>query len=304
MSALRLALLGCGRLAERGYLPALARVPTVELVALVDPEVERARALPASAPCHASLADALAAGPLDAVVVAAPVALHLALAREAAEAGLPALVEKPPAADAAGAAALAALAPAPHVGLNRRFDPGLGPLRAALDGASGYALDLVFTAPADGWRPHTPPPDALLDLGVHLADLARWLPGDEPLRVRAATLSPAGAEVEIELARGRARLRCAAGPAYREQVDARLTDGRSLAHGHGGLRRRLASRLGGGAADPLVETLAAQLAAFAVAVRGEPAPTLATAADGLAALRLLDAARASAAAGGAWTPLA
>jgi predicted dehydrogenase len=42
---LRLGLAGCGRLAERGYLPALALRDDVELVAVVDVDPARCRAL-------------------------------------------------------------------------------------------------------------------------------------------------------------------------------------------------------------------------------------------------------------------
>ena len=46
----------------------------------------------------------------------------------------PTLVEKPPAVDAADAAGLAAISPAPWVGFNRRFDPGAAAVRAAVAG--------------------------------------------------------------------------------------------------------------------------------------------------------------------------
>jgi predicted dehydrogenase len=49
-----------------------------------------------------------------------------------------------------------------------------------------------------------------------------------------------------------------------------------------------------------VRTLAAQLEAFAAAVRGEAPPDLATAADGIAVMRVIDAARRSHSDGGAW----
>ena len=38
---LRLGLIGCGRLAELGYAPAIARLGEVELVAVADPDRER-----------------------------------------------------------------------------------------------------------------------------------------------------------------------------------------------------------------------------------------------------------------------
>jgi predicted dehydrogenase len=54
---------------------------------------------------------------------------------------------------------------------------------------------------------------------------------------------------------------------------------------------------------PLAVSLAAQLDAFAAAVRGDDPGDLATADDGLAAMAVVDAARTSAAAGGAPVPV-
>jgi len=61
----------------------------------------------------------------------------------------------------------------------------------------------------------------------------------------------------------------------------------------GGLPRRLLGRLRPLREHLLVPSLVAQLEAFVAAVRGEPAPLLGTALDGLAVMEAIDAARRS-----------
>lgn len=69
----------------------------VELVACVDPLVARDASTAHGAPLHPDLPTALAAtGPVDVVVVAAPLAEHFALAETALRAGADVYLEKPP----------------------------------------------------------------------------------------------------------------------------------------------------------------------------------------------------------------
>jgi predicted dehydrogenase len=82
-------------------------------------------------------------------------------------------------------------------------------------------------------------------------------------------------------------------------VVVRAGGGRVARHRAGGPVALVTGRLAAmrGRPHPLVASLSAQLRAFAAAVDGRPAPDLATAADGLAVMAVLDAARRSAAAG-------
>lgn len=327
MSELAIGLVGCGRLARAGYLPALIAARGVRLAAVADPDPLRRETVVAVAgdaaagrrvPAFRTLEGLLQGARVDAVVLATPVAAHLDDAQLAANAGVATLVEKPPAPDAAGAAALAALGPAPWVAFNRRFGAGQRAVRAALAGredsdhgsggerAPGSArpqrvdLMLELRYRRASWGAHTVGDEALLDLGPHLVDLARWLSGDEVAGVRAASLSHERAELELDLERGRATLRCAADRPHRELIEARGEDGHLLArHSEGGLVAGLCGRLARrGEPHPLVASLTAQLESFARAARGEPEPALATAADGHAVMAVLDAARACAAGGG------
>ena len=230
----------------------------------------------------------VAAGGVDAVVVATPVGAHLADARAAA--GLPALVEKPPARDAAEARLLAGLDPPPRIGFNRRFDPALRRPEGRLD------LRLVLHYRRASWRPLQVRDDALLDLGPHAVDLARWLARSPVRRVRAGVLSPKRCELELEFDTGRAALSCASDRVFRELVEVR---GSSVVT-RGGLRAAVLARLRPRDEHLLVDSLTAELDAFCGAVRGHGDGRLATAADGAAAMEAIDAARRSASLGGAW----
>ncbi|PVZ04247.1 Gfo/Idh/MocA family oxidoreductase [Actinomycetospora cinnamomea] len=303
----RLALIGAGRLAEVGYVPALEAAAGATLVGLADPDPARRRAVAALAggeptvPTAAGAAELLAAldaagaGP-DGLVLATPAAAHLADARVAAAAGLPALVEKPPAPDRAGAAELAALAPAPRIAFNRRFETGTEELRSATPPGEPVRLSLEIGYRRAGWGAHAVADDALLDLGPHLVDLARWITRAEVTDVVAATVTPERAEFELALGAARAHIRCATDRPYRERVEVRGPDGRRLARRRrGGLVAAVGGRLAPSSGPhPLVASLTAQVEAFARIVRGDPEPTLGRAADGLAVMTTIDAVRACA----------
>src|SRR5581483_6069046 len=128
-SPVRLGIVGCGQVVQRGYLPALARTKEVELHAVADPVAGRRRT--AGVADYPDLGRMLARERLDAVLVCSPPALHLEHAQICAQAGVRALVEKPPGTTLSEARALAALRPAPVIGFNRRFAHGL-PMRATV----------------------------------------------------------------------------------------------------------------------------------------------------------------------------
>ena len=337
-ASFRLGLVGCGRLAEAGYVPAIAAAGGVTLAGIADPDAGRRRSLAALITTTAigppdgaevrAFADAVAlvaGGEVDGLIVASPASAHVTDAVEAAAAGIPTLVEKPPALDGDQAALLAALDPPPWVGFNRRFDPGAARVRAAVRAAvrAGEPLDLVLEIGyrRAGWAPHAVRDDALLDLGPHLVDWARWVGGADVVSVDRAELGSERVAVDLTLGggRGRARLRAATDRPHAELVEVRDPGGRVVArHRVGGLAAAVRGRLGRAAPSLLVATLAAQVAAFVAAARasafadgaaGVPeaaadggAGPLGTAADGLAAMRVIDAVRACAA-GGHPTPL-
>lgn len=302
---LRLGIAGCGRIVERGYLPALRATPGLRLSALADPDPERLRLCGklweesgGSAPASFSAPTALLESQsVDAIVVATPASDHAAVAAQATVAGVPALVEKPPAPDLAGAVALATLDPAPAIGFNRRFLQG-AELAPSIPAKGWLELSLEMRFRRSGWGAHVCRDDALLDAGVHLIDLAAFLSGSAPIAVRRATVSAERAELELELGRARAHIACATDRGYAERVEVRGGGGRAIAASRTGRLRASLGRLAG-AEDPLVGSLRRQLERFAAHVRGEAADELADPAAAVAAMSAIEAARRSARLGGA-----
>ncbi|HEU5104860.1 MAG TPA: Gfo/Idh/MocA family oxidoreductase [Solirubrobacterales bacterium] len=292
---MRIGIAGCGRIAERGYVPAALAAPEIEIAGFADPNperLERCRRLWAQsgneAPGFADVGELLAAAPINLLVVAAPADFHVALAAEAAAAGVRSLVEKPPAPDLAGARQLAELDPQPLLAFNRRFLQGVE-LRDSIPSEGWLELDLELRFRRDAWGAHEARDETLLDAGLHLIDLACHLLGSAPIAVRRAELEHERASLELELARGRARINCATDRSHREVVSVRDRSGRLLGSTHwGGLRTRIAGVLG--KPDPLVLSLQRQLEAI---------PEVATAQDGATAMAVVEAAKRSAKLNGA-----
>lgn len=296
---LRVGLVGCGRLAEVGYVPALRTAAGVELAAVAEPDHARrtriAR-LGGQVPAFPDAATLVHEVGVDGLVLATPVDAHLADAEMAAAAGVAVLVEKPPAADRAEAARLAALTPTPWIAFNRRFEPASQRLRAALPTAADVVLELELRYRRGSWAAHAVADDALLDLGPHLIDLARWITGADVTQVRWASVTPHAAAFELALERGVARIRCATNRPHTERITVRHRGAVLGAHRAGGFLRAIRGRVPGRRAPhPLTASLTAQLEAFARAVRGASEPTLGRAPDGVAVMAVVDAVRTCAA---------
>ncbi|MCL4288144.1 MAG: Gfo/Idh/MocA family oxidoreductase, partial [Thermoleophilia bacterium] len=300
---LRLGLVGCGRLAERAYAPAIARSGRLELVSACDPSPRRRTTIAASAgqgPAPATFATVaeLLAGPAnDAVVIASPVETHVEAATAAGERGLPCLVEKPPAACAREAERLAALSPAPAIAFNRRLLLGRG-LRERIPRSGGLTVRARIDYRRASWDAISVRDDALLDLGSHLVDLALWLTAAEPLEASCELAGPDRAALRLATSRGTCELRCSTAAIHRETVVVRDGDGVVASRRLGGALGLVAGRLRRGP-DALAGSVAEELELFAAAVAGEPAGELGTAAEGARVMRVLDAARRSARLGGA-----
>jgi predicted dehydrogenase len=320
---LRLGLVGCGQVAARGYLPALRRVHGFQLSAVADSVLSRCRDVAPTVPAYPDAQSMIAAGGIDAIVLATPAATHLRDARRATAAGLPTLVEKPPALNAGDAAALATLDPSPWVGFNRRFDPLLRRLRARVPATGFLKLSLDLHYETGSWRPHVVDDDAVLSVGTHLIDLARWLTASDVRRVRARELSATRAAMELELDRATARLSCATDRPHRDWIEVGDSHGRVVARHDGASVASKAAVLWTLFHDrhsrrlihptsrtALVRLLIGELEAFAVAacaqrslMAGNELSSLATAADGLAVMAVVDGARRSARENGAWQTL-
>ncbi|MBI4529264.1 MAG: Gfo/Idh/MocA family oxidoreductase [Deltaproteobacteria bacterium] len=296
----RVGLVGCGRLAEFGYLPAFRKIQGVTLVASADINPARCLTLASHVPAYDSIQSLIRAGGVDALVLSVPTRFHLEHARYAAEAGLPALVEKPPGANAQEAKDLQALKAAAWVGFNRRFEPQLTALKQSMSSAQGLGLRLELHYRRTTWKPFDMHDDALLDVGPHLIDLAQWLTESQVCSVRTLSLGEKHAEFELDLSRGRAVVACSTNRPYRERVDITDVDGRLRAsYRRGGLVPGIVAKLRPQHENPLVRSLTAELQAFARAVRGGSSGSLASVADGVAVMSVIEAVRNSAVRGGA-----
>jgi predicted dehydrogenase len=333
---LRLGVLGCGTVFQRFHLPALARVPAIQLLAAsdTDPNRERwARGLQTHTAQLGSLEELLHRGPkLDALLVLTPPQAHAEVVVTALEAGLHVLVEKPMALDIGEAARMVDAASRARrrlqVGFCRRFRAPYQLLRSMLGALAREQLrevrfELAF--PTSTWKAQTDfLGNPVLGGGVfddvlsHQVDLIRRMLG-EPQEVRAVQEHPPDGPVRADFRLGNLLVRCDAAHArYAERIEAVLADGRvfeasgsrvrSSKASFPELRRRrallqdrvalLRDRLLGRANVTLM-SFEEQLRDFERAIRSGRSEG-ASAEDGLRAVEIVQACRASADEGGAW----
>ncbi len=200
----RVALLGSGYIAD-WHAGALASVPGVQLVAVCDRVLPRARALAGKfgiPGVYGALDTMLSAERLDAVHVLLPPDLHHAAARQVLEAGVNAFLEKPMCTRVEDAEDLVRLAAARGlslgVGHNFLFSEPYQRLRRDLrDGVLGPADAVTVTwacelpqarhGPFEAWMLREPG-NIAFEIGSHLASMILDLVGrPEGLRVRAAS---------------------------------------------------------------------------------------------------------------------
>ncbi|WP_168123723.1 Gfo/Idh/MocA family oxidoreductase [Paenibacillus sp. HB172176] len=218
MKKIRVAVIGCGSIAKYRHIPEYAANENVELVAFVDPIIERAEAY---AEQHGGKAfkdyeTMLAEVKPDAVSVCTANALHAPMTITAANTGAHVLVEKPMAATDAEAEAMIEAASRNGVklmvGHNQRLMPPHVKAKQILEsGVLGKVLTFrtSFGHPGpDGWsidganswffRKDEAIMGAMGDLGVHKADLIRWMLDDEVAEIAAlvGTLHKEGTAVD------------------------------------------------------------------------------------------------------------
>ncbi|MBW3593889.1 MAG: Gfo/Idh/MocA family oxidoreductase [Actinobacteria bacterium] len=211
----RLGFVGAGWIG-RHRLDAIAASGIAEIAGVADPAVEG---------CLRSF-DELLELARDGVVVATPTALHAEQAITALERGLPVFCQKPLGRNAAETRRVVEAARAADrllaVDLSYRFTAAARALRdEVLAGRLGrvVAADLTFHnayGPDRQWfySRELAGGGCLIDLGVHLVDLALWILGFQRAQVRSAWLrTPPGREVEelafAELEVGEALVRIA-----------------------------------------------------------------------------------------------
>lgn len=266
---------------------------------------------------------------LDAVVVALPTFLHHPMVMAALAAGKHVLCEKPPALNAGETEAMANAALRRGLvlcfGLQRRALPSAAAAQAAIaQGRLGdiYHARAVFTrawgAPkgAGNWfrDPARAGGGALLDIGVHVLDLAWFLMGrPQPISVFGVTHDRSPESSPLESA-AFGLLRFAGGRSIQLEAAWVLpeADDRQYVHLHGTAAGALVERdrltvirtgeagietystpILLGAPDALVAPFQTQASHFAAAIRGT-APALAPAEDGVQLMQMVDALYASA----------
>ena len=209
----RLGFLGVGWIGRK-RLEAIEASDVADVAAVADPAVDGA----------AASLDELLEQELDGVVIATPSALHAEQAIAALEGGLAVFCQKPLALDAASAQRVVDAAAAADrllaVDFCYRFTEAARTVKALADaGELGdvYAVDLVFHNAYGPDKPWTGDPalsggGCVIDLGIHMVDLALWtlrFPG-----VRGVTGVLHGAPLEdyaaaqLDLEGGTVRLAC------------------------------------------------------------------------------------------------
>ncbi|GFZ95428.1 dehydrogenase [Paenibacillus marchantiophytorum] len=218
MSKIKVAVVGCGAISKHRHIPEYAWNSNVELVAFVDPIIERAEHYAAQhgGKAYSSYVEMLKQEKVDAVSVCTPNFLHAEVAIAAANAGAHVLVEKPMASTAEEAEAMIAAAKSNGVflmvGHNQRLMPPHVKAKEILEsGKLGKVLTFrtSFGHPGpEGWsvdgreswffRKEEAIMGAMGDLGVHKSDLIRWLLADEVAQVAAfvGTLHKEGTDVD------------------------------------------------------------------------------------------------------------
>jgi predicted dehydrogenase len=146
-------------------------------------------------PVVRSVGDLVALG-IDIAVVAVPTALHEEIGLELAAAGVHALIEKPVAADADGAArlvtAFAAAGLVGAVGHIERYNPALQALRARLDAGELGGVFQIATRRQGPFPARVADVGVVKDLATHDIDATAWIARSPFVRVGALACTKSG----------------------------------------------------------------------------------------------------------------
>lgn len=191
---MRIGILGCGRI---GHVHALSiqQIAGAKLVAVADMSANAAQALALRFEVEArAVEDTMTAGDIDAVVIATSTATHFDMIQVAAVAGKAIFCEKP--IDLSSSRVRICIDVVERAGVpfmtafNQRFDPHFGALRARVVAGEVGDVEIVSITSRDP----APPPVSYIegsgglfrDMMIHDLDMARFVLGEEPIRVFAA----------------------------------------------------------------------------------------------------------------------
>jgi predicted dehydrogenase len=215
MSTLRFGLVGCGAISTIFQIPALQRVRRAQLIAVADLDANWAKTVAGKFGVPESYGDYRElVGRVDAVLIATPNTTHADIACFLLEKGIHVLCEKPLATCSADVERMLTAA---HAGGARlmaahclRFSPNLAKLRELVQAGMVGELQSISAAIGgvyDGGPQRTDfrktrslsGGGVLIDVGIHLIDLALWIAGEPPTAIDYHGSSIAGWEVESDV---------------------------------------------------------------------------------------------------------
>jgi predicted dehydrogenase len=199
MEKLRVAVIGCGSIAQYRHLPEYKSNKNVELIAVCDINEERALVVAEKygVKAYTNYEELISSGSVDAVSVCTPNYLHAPISIAALKAGIHVLCEKPMATSKDEAEAMIAASQESGkklmIGHNQRFVPSHQKARQLIQsGEIGkiYSFRTAFghggpegwsVEGKEGWffQKDKAFVGAMGDLGVHKADLLRYILGEE-----------------------------------------------------------------------------------------------------------------------------
>lgn len=179
---LRIGLIGCGRAAERIYLPALRKIYNIKIMAAVDPIEERRNLISRNfSTCipYKSINENLFEN-IDAAIITTPPDSHLILAAEFLKQDKYVLVEKPLSLSLDGIKELREIESLSKaylmMGFNHRYWVPVIKLKEKLsENAKISFSELIFTSDYSKWNPVSFTSEPLDDLGPHVFDLITYI---------------------------------------------------------------------------------------------------------------------------------
>ena len=210
---LKVGIVGGGAIAQVAHLPVLKKLKSVEVQAICDTDLPKARALVdrfGIKDAHDDIEELLRFEELDAVVVCSPNHLHESHILAALSADKHVLVEKPLAMSATSAQRIQRAAEKRSrvlmVGMNHRYRPDVQIVRSFVQSGELGTIESirgswhVFRPGRTplGWRQRREQAGggAMLDLGLSILDLGLWLGGSPPPARVSASLDQSGRAVE------------------------------------------------------------------------------------------------------------
>ncbi|MCA9243868.1 MAG: Gfo/Idh/MocA family oxidoreductase [Phycisphaerales bacterium] len=196
---LPVAVIGAGRMGGH-HVRLYSQMPQVKLVAVVDADIERARA--AAEPVGAKWATELTPdlGDIAAVSVATPTAYHLAVSRPLIERGVSVLIEKPLAGSPEEAEEIAALAKRHDVlvavGHTERFNPAVRAVHRL-----GVRAKYVESSRVSPFPFRSADVGVVFDIMIHDIDVLLSLVPEDVARVDAVGVNVLGAHEDVASAR-------------------------------------------------------------------------------------------------------